>query len=99
MLLRGKEITLEIALPAKVLAVHYVKNSHFIKLTDDKRREIKLWAKQILRGECPKCKFVFYTETPLQGGTCPRCQAAMQWAWGTEQLSFIPEEESDFLKD
>ena len=90
---------IETNLPEQIHGFQYVKNSHYIRLTDDKKREIKLYAKKILRGECPQCKLALYSDGELAGMKCPRCQTPMRWVWGKEQLSFIPDEESEFMKD
>lgn len=90
---------IETSLPDEINAFQYVKNSHYIKMQDNEKREIKLCAKQVMRGECPKCRYSYYTEMPPQDEHCPRCLTAMTWAWGRAQISFIPEDESDFMKN
>lgn len=77
-------------------SVLYVRNHHFIELTDEQGNTIRLIAKSMIRGLCKTCGQTIYAETRSGAMTCPHCFGAVGWVWGKAQISFVPEDESSF---
>jgi RNA polymerase subunit RPABC4/transcription elongation factor Spt4 len=89
-------VNIETQLPSTFHSFEYVKNSHFIRLTDDDGNSTKLNAKDIIQFTCNKCKNVFWMGTN-QASNCPTCLSnELNRDWVNLQLSFIPERESEF---
>ena len=88
----------ETNLPDEVHTFTYVKNSHYIKLTDRDGRSLKLIPASLRQGKCKNCPAVFYMESNFGDDIgCPSCGAKeIEWSWGGVQLCFVPEAESDF---
>jgi DNA-directed RNA polymerase subunit RPC12/RpoP len=85
-------------LPCEVHSLTYVKNSHFIKLEDDDGNSTKLDASSVVKYTCEKCGFLFLTFENHGDITCPSCaeQGAAKPVWYVPQLSFVPEQASNF---
>ena len=87
---------LEAKLPHDVHSMEYVKNSHYLKLTDDDGNSTKLDARHIIQFTCKECKNVFWMGTN-QVSCCPSCKGTkIDKDWVDLQLSFIPERETRF---
>ena len=92
------EVVIKTNLPDTIKGIKYILNTHFIELTDCGGNTTKLLAKGLLRGECVDCEQVFYVESKIGDLVCPHCKCNnVRWAWGTTQISFVPEQESKFL--
>lgn len=87
----------ETDLPASCHSFEYVKNSHYIKLTDDDGNATKLVATSLRRGSCKTCHAVVYMESNHGSGRCPTCGGEIAWQWGSLQLCFVPEQPSNFV--
>lgn len=87
-----ENLVFEAYLPPEIRGVEYMRNSHYIKLTYQDKSTVKLYAKPVQQGKCPKCDFTIYTETYLEDMACPKCQSIMEWTWGEARVSFIPGE-------
>jgi len=87
---------IEAVLPECIHTFTYVKNHHFIKLTDDDGNSTTLRARDIIQFTCHKCNSVFWMGTN-QAAHCPTCLSEdLAKDWVDLQLSFIPESESKF---
>ena len=87
---------IEADLPNYVHGITYIKNSHYIKLTDDKGNSTKLVPTSLLQGTCKGCKLVIYIAENHGSVKCPVCNDEIVWKWGNVQLCFVPEEPTDF---
>ena len=91
-----KDIQVEFGMPAEVQAVHYARNSHYIKLTDCKKRTTKLFAKKTMRFKCSGCGWSMIAENMDEQLPCPKCSNPLDAQWGKLQLCFLPDDESEF---
>jgi len=84
-------------LPDHVHSIEYVKNHHFIKLTDDNKNSTVMYAHGIIKYTCDDCGIKFWMESNM-AGSCPSCcSEKLKKQWNKLQLGFIPEEESSFI--
>lgn len=89
---------LETNLPPCIHSFEYVKNSHYVKLTDNDGCSTKLSARDIIQYTCKDCDGEFWMGTNT-ASMCPNCMSTnLQKDWVELQLSFIPEAESKFKK-
>lgn len=85
-------------MPDDVKSVRYEPNTHFVELEDKKGRKTKMPATSILKCVClgAHCREVFYVQSNMGGLLCPICGSETAKIWGKMQVSFIPEDESEF---
>jgi DNA-directed RNA polymerase subunit RPC12/RpoP len=85
-------------LPENIHGVQYVKNSHFLELIDEKERSWRGGATGIVKYHCESCHQAFYSPTNHGELRCPMpgCGAMVIPVWHKAQLSFIPEEPSQY---
>ena len=89
--------TIKADLPPEVHGVCYTKNHHFLELTDALGRKIKLNATGLVQYICRSCQFMCLTPSNNGELFCPGCkQSLMDPQWTRVQLSFVPEDPSDF---
>lgn len=89
---------LETNLPSHIHSFKYVKNSHYLKLTDNGGNSTKLSAKDIIQYTCATCHISFWMGENI-ASACPSCRSTkLKTDWVELQLSFIPEDESQFKK-
>jgi len=84
--------------PEGVKGFKYMGNSHFIELVDKEGRTVKANATGLVRYDCEKCKDVFFMMSNHGDLSCPACRSmgSAHPTWVVPQLSFVPEEASDF---
>lgn len=97
--MNGERGTLEVraVLPREIRSFLYVRNHHYIELTDAEGHTIKLVAKSMIRGDCKACSQPVYVESRIGAMTCPHCFGSIGWVWGKAQMAFVPEVESEFI--
>ena len=86
-------------LPEDIHGVRYVKNTHFLEIEDDKERVWRGGATGVVKYVCKVCKGFLYSPSNYGRIPCnlPGCgQSMMDPQWHKPQLSFVPEEVSDF---
>lgn len=84
--------------PDGVKGFKYMANSHFIELVDKTGNKVKANATGLVKYDCEECQNVFFMMSNHGELTCPTCQrpASAKPTWVVPQLSFVPEEQSDF---
>lgn len=84
-------------LPLAVHGVEYMRNSHFIELTDAQGRRTRVVASGVLLFVCEDCDTQFFLMSNLGPMHCPRCKSPRTKSqWVVPQTAFVPERESDF---
>jgi DNA-directed RNA polymerase subunit RPC12/RpoP len=101
MLLFHEELTnmkIRAELPPAVHGLRYVTNSHFLELEDDKGHTTRMLPRSFCKYVCSKCQVVFFMTSNFGAVRCPCCGDAstVKSAWGSFQIGFMPEEESEF---
>jgi len=90
-------VALHTHVPDWVKGFRYVKNHHFIELEDKHGNVHRLAALSLIKGVCTACGGEVFVRSRLGAMVCPHCACGeMNWVWGTAQLSFVPELESNF---
>jgi hypothetical protein len=84
------------SLPDFVHGFRYVKNHHFIELTDNDGNKVTLNAGGIMLGDCKECKAKVAAFENRERMICTHCGGQVTWQWTRPQLAFVPEKESDF---
>jgi RNA polymerase subunit RPABC4/transcription elongation factor Spt4 len=80
-----------------VKAFTYVKNCHYLKITDDQGRSTTLLESGLIRYWCVDCSHLHYSPEN-RSALCPACGGTrLQQQWMRPQLSLIPEDESDLV--
>ena len=84
--------------PPGVKGFKYMGNSHFIELVDKEGGVIRANATGLVRYDCATCKSAFFMMSNHGDLSCPSCRTigSAKPMWVTPQLSFVPEEPSDF---
>lgn len=90
-------ISIETDITGSVKEFAYAKNSHYLKLKDDKGSETKLVEHGLLRFWCVPCNYIWFSQEN-RGNRCPVCGDAdhISQQWMKPQLALIPEDESSF---
>lgn len=85
-------------LPKDIHGVRYVVNSHFMEIEDKDGHVARLLPTGLVKYRCEDCGEEFMMTSNHGDLTCPICGARGQAkpCWGRVQLSFVPENESDF---
>jgi hypothetical protein len=84
--------------PEGVKGFKYMGNSHFIELVDKDGHVVKANATGLVRYDCAHCSGVFFMMSNHGDLSCPECRksSSAKPTWVVPQLSFVPEEQSDF---
>lgn len=93
--LRGP-VGVYIHLPPEIKRFTYVRNHHYIELTDAHGHTLRLVAKSLIKGVCRSCSHEVLVESRIGDMACPHCRGPMEWVWGKAQLHFAPETEATF---
>lgn len=88
--------TFQADLPEHIVGVEYAENNHHIKLINKFGDELKLDADHMVKYTCDACGDQLFARSNHGSLKCPYCGGNMEPVWGSAQLCFIPEEESDF---
>ena len=85
-------------MPDEVKWVRYEPNTHFVELEDKQGNRTKMPATAILKCVClaAHCREIFFVSSNMGALRCPICGGETAKIWGKMQVSFIPEDESDF---
>jgi hypothetical protein len=87
-------------LPERIHGVRYVKNSHYLELEDEQERAWRGGATGIVKYTCqhPDCKSTYYQPSNNGKQKCPvlGCDGMALPIWHKAQLSFVPEEPSQY---
>ncbi len=94
----GPNMKIRADLPPAVHGLRYVTNSHFLELEDDKGNKTRMLPRSFCKYVCDKCQAVFFMTSNFGQVRCPCCgdPAAIKSAWGSFQIGFMPEDESEF---
>ena len=87
----------EVNLHEDVRGCEYVKNHHYIKLTDKNGNKLILNPISMVKYTCVACNHIFFAEFNSGGASCPFCIGETEAQWGSMQLCFVPEDESEFI--
>lgn len=89
----------EFKLSDNVRSAQYVVNHHYIKLTDWDGNELILNPTSMVKYECEDCDHFFFACWNSGKALCPFCGGKCKTKWGSMQLCFVPEDESNFEND
>jgi len=81
-----------------VQSFKWVANHHYIELEDKDGNITKMPATALLKCSCrdPYCGMVFFVSSNMGPLKCPHCGSEAEKEWVRPQLSFVPQERSDF---
>jgi len=84
-------------LPADIKSLR-VSNPHYVDLEDVDGNVAHLVPQGVVKYICDDCKAVFLMTSNHGAITCPLCgqKGKAKPVWGSLQVSFVPEKESDF---
>lgn len=89
-------ITIESNIPGAVQSFTYVRNTHYLKLTDEQGNETRLVEQGIIRYTCQRCGFFFYAESN-RANICPCCRNEdIHQEWMKPQIALVPQKVSNF---
>ena len=91
-----KHMKISVNLP-NVNSFKYVENHHYLELEDKNGNSTKMLPRHFCKYVCEKCKIEFFMCSNYGKIRCPCCgDFTVASAWGSLQIGFMPEQESEF---